>query len=85
MKNLTALSLAGTTSHFYVNLTNDRRLLLDLYPFVSGVYRNLERGGHVGVWGLAPSGVQGQRPGGGVRGPEAERFPLKLLVKLCNI
>jgi len=22
-------------------------------------------GGHVGVWGLAPSGVQGQRPGGG--------------------
>ena len=45
-------------------------------------------GGHVGVWGLAPSGVQGQRPGGGsggLRPPEAERFPLKLLVKLCNI
>ena len=54
----------------------------------SGVYRNLERGGHGGVWGLAPSGVQGQRPGEGSGGrspPEAERFPLKLFVKLCNI
>ena len=60
-------------------LTEDRRACrmkvnhgLDLV--ISGVYRNLERGGHVGVWGLAPSGVQGQRPGGG-SGGEA---PLKL-------
>ena len=32
--------------------------------YVSGVYRNLERGGHVGVLGLAPKGSRGSAPVG---------------------
>ena len=55
--------------------------------YVSGVYRNLEGGGDTwGSWGLPPRG-QGVAPQWGSRAkpPEAERFPLKLLVKLCNI
>ena len=42
--------------------------------------------GQLGICGLAPSGIQGQRSGG-VRGnaPEAGRFSITFLVKWCNI
>jgi len=48
----------------------------------SGVVANLELGERSGVWGGAPSGVQGQSPWSGDQGggkpPEAESFFLFL-------
>ena len=51
-------------------------------------YTGIWKGGTRGGLGACPQRGPGAAPRWGVRGqspPEAERFPLKLLVKLCNI
>ena len=56
--------------------------------YMSVAYTGIWKGGGTrGGLGACPQGVKGQRPSGGSRAkpPEAERFPLKSLVKLCNI
>jgi len=51
-------------------------------------YTEIWKGGTRGGLGSCPQWGPGAAPRWGVRGqspPEAKRFPLKLLVKLCNI
>lgn len=52
----------------------------------SGLYRNLQRG-TLGVWGFSQwdSGAAPQWEVRGKTPPEAGRFPMNFLVKLCNI